>query len=77
MKDDPVGERSAVTVLGKPRDGYEKDVTESDIPEADRIEQSLPSRAPDEAEVIDEVDELIGEDAPVNSADAFEQREPR
>ncbi|HEX3333226.1 MAG TPA: hypothetical protein VHS57_02740 [Acidimicrobiales bacterium] len=52
-------------------------MAERDIPEADRYEQSLPPREPDEDEVIDEVDELIEEDAPVNEADAFEQREPR
>lgn len=52
-------------------------MTERDVPQDDEYEQSLPPREPDEAEVIDEVDELIEEGAPVNEADAFEQREPR
>jgi hypothetical protein len=52
-------------------------MTERDVPEADRQEQSLPPREPDEAEIIEEVDDLIEEDAPVNEADALEQRRPR
>jgi hypothetical protein len=47
------------------------------VPEADRYEQSLPPRPPDEAEILDEVDELVEEDEPVNEADALEQRMPR
>jgi hypothetical protein len=47
------------------------------IPEADRYEQSLPPRPPDEAEVLEEVDQIVGQDEPVNEADALEQRMPR
>lgn len=52
-------------------------MTQRDVPEADREEQSTPAPAPDEAEIIDEVDALVEENAPFNEADAFEQRMPR
>jgi hypothetical protein len=52
-------------------------MTDRDVPEADLEEQSLPPRAPDEAEIIDEVDDLIEKGAPVNEADALDQRMPR
>jgi hypothetical protein len=51
-------------------------MTQGDVPEADLEEQSLPPREPNESEILEEVDDLI-EDAPVNEADALEQRLPR
>lgn len=50
---------------------------ERPVPEADRYEQSLPQRPPDEAEILDEVDRLVEDDEPANEADALEQRMPR
>lgn len=50
---------------------------ERPVPEADRYEQSLPPRPPDETEILKEVDELVEDDEPVNEADALEQRMPR